>query len=236
MVEVWRGDVAESHHRGHAVICDAARRDPRRLGRPRGGDPAALVLQDAAGAAAGRERRRRRPDRRAAGARLRLAQRRGDARDPGRALARRARARRGRPALRPAGARGRARARTGCAPTGAAPSQLHNNCSGKHAGFLMLNRRLGGGPGVRRDRPPGAAGGARRLRGDVRRRRAPAGASTAARRRTSPPRCAASRSRWRAWPTRAASGRRARRRRGGWSRRCSRTRCSSPARAAPAPS
>ena len=23
MVEVWRGDIAESHHRGHAVICDA---------------------------------------------------------------------------------------------------------------------------------------------------------------------------------------------------------------------
>ena len=27
MVEVWRGDIAESHHRGHAVVCDAARRD-----------------------------------------------------------------------------------------------------------------------------------------------------------------------------------------------------------------
>lgn len=27
-----------------------------------------------------------------------------------------------------------------------APCQLHNNCSGKHAGFLMLNRHLGGGP------------------------------------------------------------------------------------------
>lgn len=26
-----------------------------------------------------------------------------------------------------------------------APCQLHNNCSGKHAGFLMLNQRLGGG-------------------------------------------------------------------------------------------
>jgi L-asparaginase II len=26
-----------------------------------------------------------------------------------------------------------------------APSQLHNNCSGKHAGFLTLNRHLGGG-------------------------------------------------------------------------------------------
>ena len=26
------------------------------------------------------------------------------------------------------------------------PTQLHNNCSGKHAGFLMLSQRLGGGP------------------------------------------------------------------------------------------
>ena len=28
--------------------------------------------------------------------------------------------------------------------SGARPSQLHNNCSGKHAGFVMLNQRLGG--------------------------------------------------------------------------------------------
>lgn len=29
---------------------------------------------------------------------------------------------------------------------GQAPCQCHNNCSGKHAGFLMLNQRMGGGP------------------------------------------------------------------------------------------
>lgn len=29
---------------------------------------------------------------------------------------------------------------------GAAPCQVHNNCSGKHCGFLMVGRRLGGGP------------------------------------------------------------------------------------------
>lgn len=29
---------------------------------------------------------------------------------------------------------------------GEEPCQLHNNCSGKHAGFLMLNRHLGAGP------------------------------------------------------------------------------------------
>jgi len=30
--------------------------------------------------------------------------------------------------------------------SGRAPCQLHNNCSGKHAGFLTLNRHLGAGP------------------------------------------------------------------------------------------
>lgn len=30
--------------------------------------------------------------------------------------------------------------------SGESPCQLHNNCSGKHAGFLTLNRHLGGGP------------------------------------------------------------------------------------------
>lgn len=29
---------------------------------------------------------------------------------------------------------------------GQGPGQVHNNCSGKHTGFLMLNRILGGGP------------------------------------------------------------------------------------------
>lgn len=29
--------------------------------------------------------------------------------------------------------------------SGGAPCQVHNNCSGKHAGFLTLNRHLGGG-------------------------------------------------------------------------------------------
>ena len=29
---------------------------------------------------------------------------------------------------------------------GESPCQIHNNCSGKHAGFLTLNRHLGGGP------------------------------------------------------------------------------------------
>ncbi|WP_092890583.1 asparaginase [Roseicitreum antarcticum] len=36
-------------------------------------------------------------------------------------------------------------ARNGLIRSDAAPCQLHNNCSGKHVGFLMLNQRLGGG-------------------------------------------------------------------------------------------
>lgn len=32
------------------------------------------------------------------------------------------------------------------ARTGRAPCQIHNNCSGKHAGFLTLSRHLGAGP------------------------------------------------------------------------------------------
>lgn len=35
-------------------------------------------------------------------------------------------------------------ARDGLIIAGDKPCQLHNNCSGKHAGFLMLNRHLGG--------------------------------------------------------------------------------------------
>ena len=37
-------------------------------------------------------------------------------------------------------------ARDGLIRTGTAPCQIHNNCSGKHAGFLTLNRHLGAGP------------------------------------------------------------------------------------------
>jgi L-asparaginase II len=37
-------------------------------------------------------------------------------------------------------------ARDGLIRAGESPCQIHNNCSGKHTGFLMLNRHLGGGP------------------------------------------------------------------------------------------
>lgn len=37
---------------------------------------------------------------------------------------------------------------------GESPCQIHNNCSGKHAGFLTLNRHLGGGPDYERPDHP----------------------------------------------------------------------------------
>ncbi|MDA7429732.1 asparaginase [Primorskyibacter aestuariivivens] len=37
-------------------------------------------------------------------------------------------------------------AREGLIKSDASPCQVHNNCSGKHCGFLTLNRHLGGGP------------------------------------------------------------------------------------------
>ena len=37
-------------------------------------------------------------------------------------------------------------ARDALVRAGQAPCQVHNNCSGKHAGFLTFNRHLGGGP------------------------------------------------------------------------------------------
>ena len=146
MVEVWRGDIPESHHRGHAVVCDASGAI-----RAAWGDPEAVILPRSSckmlqalplvesGAADGLS-----------------------APSSSRSPAPRTRARRctssrvarwladlglGEPDLRcgpqvPDDAPERHRLRA----AGEAPCQLHNNCSGKHAGFLTLNRRLGGGP------------------------------------------------------------------------------------------
>ena len=156
MVEVWRGDIAESHHRGHAVICDAsgairaAWGDPEAVILPRssckmlqalplvesgaadglGSEQLALACASHQGAAMHVER---------------VARWLGDL-GP----------RRGRPALRPAGARRRARAasaargRRGALP---AAQQLLGQARGlPHAGPAPRRRA-----GVRRARPPGAA-------------------------------------------------------------------------------
>jgi L-asparaginase II len=143
MVEVWRGDVAESHHRGHAVVCDA-----RGEVRAAWGDPDAVILPRSsckmlqalplAESGAGLT------DERLA---LACASHSGGAMHVTRVAHWLAELGLGEADLRcgpqvPEDTAERRRLRA----AGEAPCQLHNNCSGKHAGFLMLGQRLGGGP------------------------------------------------------------------------------------------
>ncbi len=144
MVEIWRGDRVESLHAGHAVICDAsgavvdAWGNPDAVIYPRS---AAKMIQALplleSGAGAGLDARRLAlacASHQGAAAHVDTVARwlaemdlsEGDLRcgahepyDTG--------------------------ARDDLIRAGAQPCQLHNNCSGKHAGFLMLGQRLGGG-------------------------------------------------------------------------------------------
>lgn len=146
LIELWRGDLLESVHRGHAVICDPsgivqAWGDPGAVIFPRSSCKmiqALPLLESGAAAAAGL-----RPEQLA----LSCASHSGGAVHVERVDA----------WLK---ARGLSQhdlrcgshmpgdkaesARLTC--SGTAPCQLHNNCSGKHAGFLTLNQHLGGGP------------------------------------------------------------------------------------------
>ena len=145
LIELWRGGLRESTHLGHAVICDGkgiveAWGDPGAVIFPRSSckmiqalplvdsgaaDAAGLSSEELALACAshnGAEIHTRRVS--AWLDRLGLAE--SDLRcgahlpnDPAE------------------------RRRLTCSET--APCQIHNNCSGKHAGFLTLNRHLGGG-------------------------------------------------------------------------------------------
>lgn len=145
LVEVWRGDVAESHHRGHAVVCDA-----RGTIRAAWGDPDAVILPRSSckmlqalplmESGAGD----RLTDEQVA---LACASHSGAAMHVTRVADWLAELGLGEDDLRcgtqvPEDAPERHRLRA----EGLAPCQLHNNCSGKHAGFLMLNQRLGGDP------------------------------------------------------------------------------------------
>lgn len=147
MVDVWRGGMVESRHRGHAAICDASGQlvaawgDPQAVILPRSSckmvqalplvesgaaDAAALGSEELALACASHE-----------GAPLHVTR---VARWLDRLGLSEADLRCG-----PQPSRDRAeRTRMLCA--GEAPCQLYNNCSGKHAGFLTLARHLGGGP------------------------------------------------------------------------------------------
>jgi L-asparaginase II len=145
LVEVWRGDRVESRHRGHAVVADARGRI-----RAAWGDPAAIIYPRSAikmlqalpllesGAAA------RLADERLA---LACASHRGADMHVSRVTRWLADLGLTEADLRcgpqvPEDRVERGRLREGFE----APTQIHNNCSGKHAGFLMLAGRLGGGP------------------------------------------------------------------------------------------
>jgi L-asparaginase II len=143
MVEIWRGEFAESVHRGHAVLCDA-----RGEIRASWGDPEAVILPRSSckmlqalplvesGAAAGLTSEQLALSCAShQGAEMHVSRVAGWLSDMGMSDAD---LRCGPQVPDDRVERGRLREAV------AAPCQLHNNCSGKHAGFLTLNRRLGG--------------------------------------------------------------------------------------------
>jgi len=147
MVELWRGGLMESRHLGHAVICDAEGQVEQVWGDadavifPRSSckmlQALPLVESGAADAAGLTERQ------------LSFA----CASHMGAALHRNAAAGwlaglgLGEADLRCGAHEPEDRAeRNRLIEAHEAPCQLHNNCSGKHSGFLTLNRHLGGGP------------------------------------------------------------------------------------------
>jgi L-asparaginase II len=145
MVETWRGTLPESRHRGHAVVADAsggivaAWGDPEAVIFPRSSCKMlqALPLVES-GAADGLSLER---------LALACASHNGAEMHVSRVSAWLSDLGMAEPDLRcgpqvPDDAPERHRLRAAGAP----PCQLHNNCSGKHAGFLMLGRHLGAGP------------------------------------------------------------------------------------------
>ena len=209
LVEVVRGAAVESRHRGAVAVCDTEGADYLAIGDvatpifPR----SAVKPFQALPLVESRRRRRLRPRRQGAGDRLRLARRRAEhvaaveeflarAGLDGRALECGAHW-----PLHQASARALARDQK-------APSALHNNCSGKHAGMLCLATQDGRrSPPLHRLRASGAAGGQRRrLRACSISSLIPT-ASTAARSRLMRFPCATSRARSRASAPAAISAR-----------------------------
>lgn len=158
MVEIWRGEMLESVHRGHGVVCDQngdvvhAWGDPNAMIYPRSSCKmiqALPLLESGAGAHLTAEQLA-----------LSCASHQGAAIHTDRVAA----------WLHDLGmSDGDFR----CGPQWPAdheaknkliraydePCQIHNNCSGKHAGFLTLNKHLGGGPDYEKvDHPVQMAG------------------------------------------------------------------------------
>ncbi|WP_228461414.1 asparaginase [Paracoccus liaowanqingii] len=146
MIELWRGELCESRHAGHAVICDAhgvveAWGRPAEVIYPRSSckmiQALPLVESGAADAAGLTDRQLALTCASHSGAAMHVEA--VDAWLAGLGLSE--------PDLRCGTHMPRDAAenrRLTCSDS--APCQLHNNCSGKHAGFLTLNRHLKGGP------------------------------------------------------------------------------------------
>ena len=145
LVEIWRGDLLESVHRGHAVVCDDSGQilhawgDPSAVIYPRSSCKmiqALPLMESGAGAHLTGEQLA-----------LACASHNGAAIHTTRVNAWLAdlgltdddfRCGPQMPDDR--------EAREGLICSHTSPCQVHNNCSGKHAGFLTLNKHLGGGP------------------------------------------------------------------------------------------
>lgn len=145
LVEVWRGDILESLHHGHAIVCDGAGEIVEAWG-----DPAAIVLPRSSAkmiqalplltSGAGKHLS---VEQKA----LACASHQGAAIHTERAAAWLADLGLGEADLRCGSQMPDDRpARNALIKSDTSPCQLHNNCSGKHCGFLTLNKHLGGGP------------------------------------------------------------------------------------------
>jgi L-asparaginase II len=147
LAEIWRGEILECVHRGTAVVATAAGEvveawgDPARVILPRSSfkmiQALPLVESGAADAAGlGAEQLA-----------LACASHHGAAVHTGLAASWLAGIGLAESDLRCGAHQPRdAAARHGLRDRGARPGQFHNNCSGKHCGFLTMNRHLGGGP------------------------------------------------------------------------------------------
>ena len=146
MAEIWRGDFLESVHMGHAVICDAAGDivqawgDPDQVILPRSSSKmiqALPLIESGAAAAAGLSM-----DQLA----LSCASHNSAAIHTDRVAAWLAALGLGDDDMRcGAHAPKDIEARNALIRADEKPCQMHNNCSGKHAGFLTLNKHIGGG-------------------------------------------------------------------------------------------
>lgn len=146
LVEVWRGDILESEHHGHAVICNAQGEiidgwgDVDKVILPRSSAKmlqALPLIESGAADAAGLTTEQ---------LALSCASHNGAAIHTDRVSRWLADMDMGNDNLLcgPQMPDDRA-AKTGIIKTDDSPCRIHNNCSGKHAGFLTLNRHIGGG-------------------------------------------------------------------------------------------